>query len=812
MTSKRIISGLLALTMAAGMMPVDTVFAEDTNTTATTTITKENSSGDLTIRLKIKNSSQPTVTIQDWQYKGTASTPEVTNYDGDGKVTYYYKVKDADDNTYTTDVPTAVGSYTVKAVIAETEEYKEATATADFQITPMTSDMTITLNVRSRTTLDDFDVAIPEGLVYDGEPKEVKVTSKSNDAEFPDFEVVYFSGDMMLTSPPTEAGTYKFVIKNKDTEAYYANDLFDESFTFTIDRATPEVTAPQAVEDLRFNDQEHELVTPGKTSHGTMVYSLDGENFSEDIPMGKEADDYTVYYKVVCDDNNWNDTKPQTVKTSIVNEYEITWMNGEEEIFTDTFQFNEQVKFNGEVPTKEGAENEVYVFDGWTPEVTVAVDDATYTAKFIKYTRHDAVAETCEEAGNIEYYTDENGGFFVRENDGSFRPVTEEETIIDAKGHKYAARPVWTWSADRTTASATFICENDEAHNEVKTALIETNIVNPEIGKKGKKIIVATVTFQGKKYTNTIVSTIPAITVELVPAVEATCAKEGNKEYYKGSDGKYYELDGDSYKEIELADTVIEKLDTHSYSDPKFVWGENNTAKVVLTCSECGATESFDADVELVKKAPTYTEDGLYTYTASFELDGEVFTDTKEVVITSPEAIDVTSTPGDRSVKLTWNAVEGAERYAVCGKVDGEWKILKEGFATSCVLEGLQPDTDYEVTVIPMTQNIWCADFTHAITVQALSELPTSYPVVESQVSGRKIQLNWTPVDKAEQYGIAVLISGKWKVQTTVDSSVTSFTSPKLAAGTYKMVVCAKVGGNWDVRNVNSRAITVTIE
>lgn len=214
MTSKRIISGLLALTMAAGMMPVDTVFAEDTNTTATT-ITKENSSGNLTIRLKIKNSSQPIVTIQDWQYKGTASTPEVTNYDGDGQITYYYKAKDADDNTYTTDVPTEVGSYTVKAVIAETEEYKEATATADFQITPMTSDMTITLDVRSRTTLDDFDVSIPEGLVYDGEPKEVKVTPKSNDAEFPDFEVVYFSGNMMLTSPPTEAGTYTFVIRNK---------------------------------------------------------------------------------------------------------------------------------------------------------------------------------------------------------------------------------------------------------------------------------------------------------------------------------------------------------------------------------------------------------------------------------------------------------------------------------------------------------------------------------------------------------------------------------------------------------------------
>ena len=58
----------------------------------------------------------------------------VTGNVGNGTVTYLYKVKGAEDSTYVSEAPTNAGVYTVKAVIAATDNYDGATATADFEI------------------------------------------------------------------------------------------------------------------------------------------------------------------------------------------------------------------------------------------------------------------------------------------------------------------------------------------------------------------------------------------------------------------------------------------------------------------------------------------------------------------------------------------------------------------------------------------------------------------------------------------------------------------------------------------------------
>lgn len=77
-----------------------------------------------------------------------------------------------------------------------------------------------------------------------------------------------------------------------------------------------------------------------------------------------------------------------------------------------------------------------------------------------------------------------------------------------------------------------------------------------------------------------------------------------------------------------------------------------------------------------------------------------------------------------------------------------------------------------------------------------------------------QFRMTWSPVAGAQNYGIAVYLAGKWKVQTqTISAGTTYFTSPKLRAGqTYKVVVAAKVNGKWDISSLNSRAVTVTIK
>ena len=80
----------------------------------------------------------PVVSITGWTYGDTANTPGVTaeSNPGDGAVTYKYKVKDAADDTYSDTVPSNAGEYTVKATVAETDNYASGTVTKDFTISP----------------------------------------------------------------------------------------------------------------------------------------------------------------------------------------------------------------------------------------------------------------------------------------------------------------------------------------------------------------------------------------------------------------------------------------------------------------------------------------------------------------------------------------------------------------------------------------------------------------------------------------------------------------------------------------------------
>ena len=72
--------------------------------------------------------------IDGWTYGDTPNAPHVTGNTNGANITYEYKAKDADDDTYSDKAPTTVGEYTVKATIAATDNYNERILTADFAI------------------------------------------------------------------------------------------------------------------------------------------------------------------------------------------------------------------------------------------------------------------------------------------------------------------------------------------------------------------------------------------------------------------------------------------------------------------------------------------------------------------------------------------------------------------------------------------------------------------------------------------------------------------------------------------------------
>ena len=81
-----------------------------------------------------KASITPSVTLEGWTFGQTANKPIVAGNSGNGTVTYQYKAKEADDNTYCTEEPVNSGNYTIKATIEATANYKGGEATANFTI------------------------------------------------------------------------------------------------------------------------------------------------------------------------------------------------------------------------------------------------------------------------------------------------------------------------------------------------------------------------------------------------------------------------------------------------------------------------------------------------------------------------------------------------------------------------------------------------------------------------------------------------------------------------------------------------------
>lgn len=84
----------------------------------------------------------------------------------------------------------------------------------------------------------------------------------------------------------------------------------------TVNKADPEVTASTAISGLIYNGQPQALIKAGTTTGGTVQYSLDNASWSTDIPTGKDAKTYTVYYKVVGG-TNYNDVAAQAITVSI---------------------------------------------------------------------------------------------------------------------------------------------------------------------------------------------------------------------------------------------------------------------------------------------------------------------------------------------------------------------------------------------------------------------------------------------------------------------------------------------------------------
>lgn len=111
------------------------------------------------------------------------------------------------------------------------------------------------------------------------------------------------------------------------------------------------------------------------------------------------------------------------------------------------------------------------------------------------------VDATCATDGKKAYYTCQTCGKHFEDESGNTEiKDLDRYGIIAATGHSWS-KPVWSWSADHTSATATFTCLNDSAHTETVVAAVSSVTAEATCTEKGTITYTAAASFNGKDYT-----------------------------------------------------------------------------------------------------------------------------------------------------------------------------------------------------------------------------------------------------------------------------------------------------------------------
>lgn len=215
--------------------------------TATVAVTGKNTyTGTATKNFTIGKAalSKLSVMIEGWiygQYNEEVNAPRVNGNESKGTETFTYSV--ANENKFSATVPTNAGNYTVKVVVAETENYQAGEATANFTISKAELS-NASVSLAGWTYGDAANTPVLRGNLGDG-----TVNYFYANAEAP--SLVY------ATDVPTNAGNYSVKAVIAETANYQGKEVTN---TFTIDpKALTEDMMWQEGEEFIYNGEPQTL-------------------------------------------------------------------------------------------------------------------------------------------------------------------------------------------------------------------------------------------------------------------------------------------------------------------------------------------------------------------------------------------------------------------------------------------------------------------------------------------------------------------------------------------------------------------------
>ena len=395
--------------------------------------------------------------------------------------------------------------------------------------------------------------------------------------------------------------------------AVEAMNIDEEEIAFSVVSGGVEVKAPHTHEW-----DNGTITTPATcTTDGVKTFTCSGcdEIKTETVPaLGHNWSEWTVTTEASC--------SAKGTETRVCANDESHTETRDIAIDTANHDWGDWVVTTPATETAEGVETRVCKNDSTHTE-TRSIPKLDHVHKLVTT---EAVAATCETAGNIEYYACSNCGKLFRDDAGTteiqlsdtvvaalghnwddgtvtaLATCTEDgvltyickndsthtkTAVIPATGHNWGEWTVTTAATCSATGTETRVCANDEGHTETRDIAIDT--ANHDWGD-WVVTTPATETAEGVETrvckndsTHTETRSIPKLDhvhkLVKTEAEAATCETAGNIEYYTCSDcGKLFNDDAGT-TEIQLSDTVVAALG-HNW--------DGGTVTKLATCTEDG--------------------------------------------------------------------------------------------------------------------------------------------------------------------------------------------------------------------------------
>ena len=537
-----------------------------------------------------------TVSLEGWTYGETANTPGVRADFGADTVSYLYS--NAENGTYSADVPVRAGKWYVKATVDGTDNYIGNTDVKDFTI----ARRPITVTAGSAKERYDGNALTYDNYTY----------SENGLASGDRFESVTITGSQK------EVGTGNNVpsaakIVNASGEDVTANyDISYESGTLTV--------LPECDHKLT----KTEYAAPSCSKEGNIAYWTCSECkkiFSDALASNKISMEDTVIAKIAHTPAQAvsENSVPATCDTAGSYDAVVKCSVCGEEIQRDKKTISPLGHEFGEwILTKEPTETETGIYTRTCKRDPSHTETKVAPAKnhehvFIPVGKKEA---TCTSDGMEAHYKCSGCNLLFSAEDAD-AVILDETSLIIKGGHK----------GGTATCCHKAVCE--VCHEEYGS-LDPANHEGETYTENKRQATCTADGFTGDIYCKSCNSIIENGKIE--PATghhQAAAVKENVVATTCVSDGSYDEVVRCSdCKEIISSTHKTEKAHGHAYGTPSYEWsadGKQCTATATCTNDDCtdeteghSITESATV-TSAVKKDATTTEKGITTYTAAFK-------------------------------------------------------------------------------------------------------------------------------------------------------------------------------------------------